>query len=120
MIDDKEDETKAVSNTRVRWVKPIEKVVSEATVCRTVKESDNSTSPDSLITGLRKTTDSLNETAKERVVQQLSKVGNTFSKGKGQISAIKTKDAAPIKQDTRRVTHACSIDEKNSKAALRY
>ena len=119
VVEDKEDETKAISNTRVRWVKPIEEVVSEATVCRTVKESDNSTSPGPLITGFRKTTDSLNETAKERVVQQLSKVGNTFSKGKGQISAIKTKDAAPIKQDTRRVTHACSYDEKNSKAALK-
>ena len=118
VIEDKEDETKALSYTRVRWVKPIKEVVSEATVCRTVKESDNSASPDPLNTGFRKTTYSLNETAKERVVQQLSKVGNTFSKGKGQISAIKTKDAAPIKQDTRQVTHACTIDEKNSKAAL--
>ena len=122
VVEDNEDETKAVSYTRVRWVKPIEDVVSEATVCRTVKESDNSTSPDPLITGLRKTTDSLNETERERVVQQLSRVGNTFSKcdcGKGQINAIKTKDAAPIKQDTRRLTHACSIDEKRSKAALK-
>ena len=121
VIGDKEDERKAVSYTRVRWVKPVEEVVSEATVCRTVKESDNSTSPDPLITGLRKTTYSLNETERERVVQQISRVGNTFSKGdcgKGQINAIKTKDAAPVKQ-VRRLTHACSIDEKRSKAALK-
>ena len=122
VVEDKEDETKAVSYTRVRWVKPIEEVVSEANVCRTVKESDNSTSPDPLITWFRKTTDSLNETEKEREVQQLCKAGNTFSKGdwrKGQTSAIKTEDAALIKQDTRRVTHACSNDEKRSKAALK-
>ena len=120
VVEDKE-ETKAVSNTRVRWVKPIEEVVSEATVCRTVKESDNCTSPGPLITGFRKTTDSLNET-EERVVQQLSKGGNTFSKGdcgKGQTNAIKTEDTGPIKQDTRRVTHAYSIDEKKSKATLK-
>ena len=124
VIANQEDEAEKDSYSRVRRVKLISEEMPEsmsATVSRSVSESENLEVPEHLVALHNKTAAGLSDSEKDRVAHLLCKFADSFSKDEWELGlthltshAIKTEEAAPVKQAPRRVPLAFAADEKKA------